>query len=383
MQVATTLADHHALRRRQIATRVVFFIAGFGKAAWAPLVPFAKARLGVDDGTLGLLLLCLGAGSIVSMPLTGALAGRIGCRTVIVLSALLMCAGLPLLASVDGMPWFVVTLIVFGAAAGSIDVAMNIQAIAVERQGNRPVMSGFHGLYSVGGMVGAAGATALLGLGATPFVETLCVAGAMLVALLYASPNLLADGEATNGPVFVRPHGIVLLIGALAFSVFLTEGAVLDWSGVFLTSVRGMAPSYAGLGYAAFALTMTIGRLTGDRIVQRFGNLRVIALGALCAALGFGIATLAPSWPFTLAGYALVGAGCSNIAPVLFTSAGRQTLMPHQLAVSAITTLGYAGILAGPAAIGFISHMTSLTTAFLCVTVLLLGVSASARFLRV
>ena len=164
---------------------------------------------------------------------------------------------------------------------------------------------------------------------------------------------------------------------------FLTEGAVLDWSAVFLTSARGMSRAYAGLGYAAFAATMTVGRLSGDRIVRRFGGGRVIVFGGLCAAAGFVLATLIPSWPATLLGYALVGVGCSNIVPVLFSSVGRQTAMAENVAVPAITTLGYAGILAGPAAVGFVAHATSLSTAFLILAVMLLGVAASGRLLRV
>jgi MFS family permease len=173
-----------------------------------------------------------------------------------------------------------------------------------------------------------------------------------------------------------------LFIGVLCFIMFMTEGAVLDWSAVFLTSARGMETSYAGLGYAAFALTMTIGRLLGDRIVQRFGGTNIIIFGGLCAAAGFALATLVLAWQVALLGYALVGVGCSNIVPVLFTSVGRQTIMPESVAVPAITTLGYAGILVGPAAIGFAGHVASLSAAFLIVAFLLLGVAASGRVLR-
>ena len=174
----------------------------------------------------------------------------------------------------------------------------------------------------------------------------------------------------------------MLFIGALCFILFLTEGAVLDWSAVFLTSVRGMDASHAGLGYAAFALTMTIGRLTGDRVVRSVGPVRTVIFGGLCAAGGVALATLIPSWQVALLGYALVGVGCSNIVPVLFSSVGRQTIMPENVAIPAITTLGYAGILVGPAAIGFVSHSANLQTAFMILAVLLLGVAASGRLLR-
>jgi MFS family permease len=401
-----TSAIASAARRQQLSTRIVFFIVGLAMAAWAPLVPFAKARVGINEGELGLLLLCLGTGSMLTMPLAGALAARLGCRFVTVGAAILLCAALPLLASVSSVPLLVAALLVFGAGVGAIDVAMNIQAIIVERASGRSMMSGFHGLFSLGGIVGAGGMTALLAAGATPFVATLVVTAGIVVALAIAAPHLLTYGRRSDGPIFALPRGVVLFIGVLCFIGFLAEGAVLDWSAVFLTSAHGMATAYAGLGYAAFALTMTICRLAGDRIVRRAGGSNVIMFGGICAAVGFALTTLpmsaqvalsgpaamsgqlamsgplALSWQVALLGYALLGVGCANIVPVLFTGVGRQTVMAENVAVPAIMTLGYAGILVGPVAIGFVAHVASLSVAFLILALLLLGVAASGRVLR-
>jgi predicted MFS family arabinose efflux permease len=263
-----------------------------------------------------------------------------------------------------------------------MDVTMNIQAIIVERASGRPMMSGFHGFFSLGSIAGAAGVTVLLSIGTSPLTATIVVVAGFAVALAAAGPHLLPYGGNRDGPAFAIPRGVVWFIGALCFVLFLTEGAVLDWSAVFLTSARGVDPSYAGVGYAAFALTMTIGRLTGDRIVQRFGSTTIIISGGLCAAVGFAIVTTVPLWSVSVLGFALIGAGCSNVVPVLFTSIGRQTTMPENVAVPAMTALGYAGILAGPAAIGFVAQATSLSAAFLIVAVLLSGVAASGRLLR-
>jgi predicted MFS family arabinose efflux permease len=382
MPSAVTDTHPTAGHAEQIATRIVFFVIGVAISAWAPLVPFAKSRTAIDEGTLGLLLLCLGVGSFVTMPLAGALAARFGCRRVILVSATLICLALPLLATLAS-PWrLAATLLVFGAGLGSIDVTMNIQAVIVERASGRSMMSGFHGLYSAGGIAGAVCVTALLGAGASPFAATLCVIGGIIIALAVCAPHLLPYGSESAGPIFALPHGVVLFIGALCFVAFLAEGAVLDWSAVFLTSVRGMRVANAGLGYAIFSLTMTIGRLTGDRFVQRLGGANVIVFGGLCATAGFALATSLPFWQATLLGYALIGVGCANIVPVLYTSAGRQTTMPEHLAIPAITTLGYAGILAGPAAIGFVAQAASLTVAFAILAVLQLGVAVGGRVLR-
>jgi hypothetical protein len=287
------------------------------------------------------------------------------------------------LATASAMPILFITLFVFGAGVGSADCVTNIQAVIVERASGRTLMSGFHGLFSVGGIVGAGGVAAFLSLGAAPLTAILCVIIAIIVAMIFAAPNLLPYGSQGDGPAFAVPHGVVLFIAVLCFIVFLAEGAVLDWSAVFLTSVHRADPAYAGLGYAAFATTMTIGRLAGDMIVRRAGSTNIIIYGGLCAAAGFAIATFGSAWEAGLVGYALVGAGCANIAPILYTAVGRQTLMPEHLAVPAISTIGYAGILAGPAVIGFVAHGSSLSTAFLMVAALLVGVAGSGRFLRV
>ncbi|MGY2374028.1 MFS transporter [Pseudomonas sp. SDO524_S393] len=369
-------------RLEQMSTRIAFFIAGFGIAAWAPLVPYAKARAQLGEGTLGLLLLCLGVGSIIAMPLAGILASRYGCRRVLTAGTLMICLALPMLATVSSIPLLIAALFVFGAGLGTVDSTVNLQAVIVERASGKTMMSGFHGLFSLGGIVGAAGVTGLLGLGLAPLHATLVAVVVMVLALLKAGPHLLPYGSESSGPAFAVPHGVVLFIGCLCCIVFLTEGAVLDWSAVFLSAERGMDEAYAGLGYAAFALTMTVGRLTGDAIVRRLGATRVIVTGGVLAASGLLLATLFPAWEAALLGYALVGAGCSNIVPVLYTAVGKQKVMPEHIAVPAITTLGYAGILAGPAVIGFIAHGSSLATAFVLLAVLLIGVAVSGKILK-
>ncbi|SEP95076.1 Predicted arabinose efflux permease, MFS family [Faunimonas pinastri] len=369
-------------RAEQFATRTVFFIPGFAGAAWAALVPFAKARLGISDGTLGLLLLCLGAGSVVTMPLAGAMAGRFGCRRVLTVAAIAAAITLPLLATVSSIAPFVLTLLLFGASIGTMDVVINIQAIIVERASGRSMMSGFHGMFSVGGILGAGGMALLLSLGTSPLAASLCIAGLMLLALAISANKLLPYGSESGGPAFAVPHGVVLLIGVLCCVCFLAEGAVLDWSAVFLTQVHRIPTSYAGLGYAAFATTMTFGRLTGDRVVERLGGRHVMMVGGVLAALGFALGTFIPSWEVALLGYALVGAGCSNIVPVLFSAVGRQNVMPERIAVPAVTTLGYAGILAGPAGIGFIAHLSSLPVAFLVIAAMMLGLGFSGSLLQ-
>ncbi|WP_447885818.1 MFS transporter [Serratia fonticola] len=364
----------------QNATRLAFFIAGLAMATWAPLVPFAKTRINIDDGSLGLLLLCIGVGSIMAMPLTGLLTGKFGCRRVILLAGIALCIDLPLLVLMDSTLGMALALLLFGAAIGMIDVAMNIQAVVVERASNRAMMSGFHGFFSVGGIAGAGGVSALLWVGLGPLQATLIAVVAILALLLIASKNLLREsGGDKEGPMFVLPRGWVMFIGLLCFIMFLAEGSMLDWSALYLTTMRGMDHNQAGLGYALFSIAMTIGRLNGDRVVNAMGRYQVLLLGSLCAAIGLALAITIDSAIASLIGFMLVGVGASNVVPILFSAAGNQRVMPANLAIASVTTVGYAGILAGPAVIGLIAQVSSLTFALACVAALLLIVTASAK----
>ncbi len=367
-------------RTEQHATRAAFFLPGFATAAWAPLVPFAKTRTGLDEGSLGLVLLCLGAGSLLAMPLAGVFAARHGCRAVMVATLLMVLASLPLLAIAPSPSTLGLALFVFGAGVGACDCTMNIQAVMVERDSGRPMMSGFHAFYSIGGAVGAAAMTALLALHLPPWLVCLLASAVMAALLAVSLPYWRTDKAPTGAPVFAVPRGVVLGIGVLCFVAFLAEGAILDWSAVFLHEVQQVPSSRAGLGYMSFAIAMTVARLFGDRAVAALGRHRAILLGSLVAAAGFAMATFAPGLALAMTGYALVGVGCANIVPALFSMAGNQKAMPESLAIPAITTLGYAGILAGPALIGFVAQASSLVVAFasVAVTLVLLGLSARA-----
>jgi predicted MFS family arabinose efflux permease len=380
LSVLTEIATVGDQERR--ATRMLFFIGGISAAAWAALVPFAKSRVGLDDGALGLLLLCLGAGSILAMPTAGALVVRYGCRKVLTVATVILCVALPLLAMVSSFPSLAVTLFIFGAALGSADCAFNIQAVIIETESKRPLMSGFHGFYSLGGIVGAVTVSGVLTLGAKPLIGALTGVALMFTLLAAAYRGLLPYGSVSKGPLLAVPRGIVLFLGALCFVVFLVEGAMLDWSAVFLSEIRGVPSAEAGFGYACFSVAMTLGRLAGDAIVKKLGPRVIVAGGGSLAVLGIILSTVVPSWQISLVGYALIGLGCSNIVPVLFSAAGRQKTMPQALAVPALTTLGYAGILAGPAGIGFIARHSSLAAAFLWLAALMVGVAISSLVLK-
>lgn len=359
-----------------LATRLTFFIAGFVTATWAVIVPYARANTGVNEATLGTLLLCLGVGALIAMPLTGSLTTRFGCRRVIVAALALVMLSTPLLAAISHPVLLGLVLLVFGIGVGVTDCAMNIQAILVEKASPAPLMSGFHGMYSFGGIAGAGLMTLLLTLGVNVIVATVLITLTVIVLTALSYPGLLTYANPREGAAFAMPRGIVLLLGMVCFSVFLTEGTVLDWSAVYLTQVRDMPETLGGLGYTCFAVAMTAARMTGDRVVANLGRLTVVVGGALTAAAGLALVIFIASWPLSLIGYILIGAGCANIVPVMFSAVGQQSVMPQSVAVPAMTTMGYLGVLSGPAVIGYVAHFSSLTLAFSFIMALMMFVGA-------
>jgi Major Facilitator Superfamily len=363
----------------RFATRLAFLVAGFGVACWAPLVPFAKARLQIGDGMLGLLLLCLGLGSIAAMLATGALSARYGSRPIILGGGFGMALLLPLLVLAGSPLSLGLTLLAFGAALGSLDVAMNIHAVDVERAAAKPLMSGFHALFSVGGFIGATLITFLLSSNMAPIVSTLFASVLMVIAMALAAPRLMRAAHAQKTPLLAVPHGIVLLLAALAAVMFLVEGAVLDWSALLVTGKGLVIEAKGGLAYSMFAVTMTAGRLGGDFVTARIGDRAMLFWGGIAAMGGFALVLMAPVASIAMSGFLLVGLGASNIVPVLFRRAGSQRAMPTGLAVAAITTAGYAGILVGPGAIGLAAKSAGLPIAFGLLAALIGAVVLSAR----
>ncbi len=378
--IASPRAEARPGRAQQMSTRVIFLLSGFAMSAWAPLVPFVKARLDISDGTLGLLLLCIGAGSTLSMPLTGMLTGKFGCKAVIILALVLICIDLPLLTLMNTSFGMALALLLFGVAMGMVDVAMNVHAVVVEKASGRAMMSGFHGFFSIGCILGALAVSGLLSLNFIPLTASLVVIALVLISLFAVSKHLWQDTRNKQGdPMLVLPRGWVIFLGLLCFVMFMTEGAMLDWSALFLTTERAVSPHHAGMGYTLFALAMTIGRLSGDKVVNYFGRRKVLFFGSLISCAGLLLSVCIDSLYAVAVGFVMVGFGASNLVPIMFSAAGNQKTMPANLAIASVTTLGYAGILAGPALVGFIAQIFSLSIALSFVAALMLLVTASAR----
>jgi len=369
--------------RAKLATRLAFVAAGFGVACWAPLVPFAKTRCNLGDDTMGLVLLLMGAGSIVAMPLAANLSSRFSCRPVVVSAGMGLAVILPLLSIVSSPIALGVALFAFGIFLGSLDVAMNLHAVDVERTSEKPLMSGFHALFSIGGFLGSGFVTALLSRGISPGSSTILSSAILVVLILVALPRMLSNRETNKQPLFAIPRGVVLVIAIFAAISFLVEGALLDWGALLLVGDHLVSAAHGGLGYMLFSIAMTLSRFAGDGIVARFGNRIVLTLGGVTAFLGLCGLLLAPVAWIGLVGFVFVGLGAGNIVPILFRLAGAQHTMPKGLAVAALTTAGYGGMLIGPAVIGFLSKGIGLHSAFWFLAALLACVPIFGKYLTV
>ncbi len=363
------------LKWQQYAVRAIFFFSGFGCATWAPLVPIVKQGLSVSDDIMGMLLLCIGIGSFLSMPLSGALARKYGCRKVITIASIIFIIILLAITQVNSVYQLVPLLLVFGSAMGLIDVVMNINAVFVEQASGRSIMSNFHAMWSIGCFVGAGIFGIWLSLGLSPLMATIIAVLIMLALLSLCYGKLLPYGakeDEKESTLLAIPKGIIIFFSIIIGISFLAEGAVMDWSGIYITEVHGMDIALAGTGYSIYSVAMFLTRITGDYAVNRFGKKIMVAGGLLLSFIGFMLLVFASWEPLIFSAFFLMGIGLANVVPVIYSLAGNQTDMPSGQAVAAMGTFGYLGMLCGPAAIGYISNATSLNWAFGVLAVLII-----------
>jgi MFS family permease len=370
-----------SLRLARAAVAAIFFINGAATANWLVRIPAVQAKLGLGAGALGLALLGVAVGALLAMPRTGHLVARHGSRPVTRAAALLFAATLPLPALAPNPFVLVLALVALGAGHGSLDVAMNAQASTVERRYGRPIMSGFHALFSAGGLVGATvgGFVADHRIGqAGHLVTTALVAG--VLGAVVTRGMVPAHADAANGDAApARPRGILLTLGIMAFCVLLGEGAMADWSALYLRDITGAGPGLAAAGYAAFSLAMAAGRFIGDRLTVRFGATTLVRGGGVLAALGLAFALVLGSPWAAIVGFATVGAGFSVAFPLMLARAGSVPGTSAGTAIATVSVFGYAGFLAGPPLIGFVAQAVTLRGGLAVVIVTSLVVAGLAR----
>jgi MFS family permease len=360
-------------------------VDGIGFGMWAAFLPTFKTKLALSDSGLSIPLFAMVTGSLVSMPVAGRFVGLRGSRGVVLVSAIGYCGILPLLALAASFPggvaFFTLAALGYGAAKGALDVSANAQAIEVERAGGRPIVSACHGSWSLGLLCGSTSTAICLELRLPPPTAMLLVGLSLLGVVWIAGCHLRTEDQVdatTARQATIWPRGRLIPIAVLAFFALFCEGAMGDWGAVYLAGEVGVTASSAALGYAGYALAMTVGRFAGDGLVARLGPATLLRASALFVAAGLGAALALRTYPAALIGFALVGLGLANMVPILFRSAGRDRGAGG--AIASVSTVGYLGFLIGPPVIGALSEVVGLSLALAVVVAFGLAIAGSARF---
>jgi MFS family permease len=349
----------------------MFFVSGMAFANWLARIPSVRERLGIGDRVLGFVLLGTAAGALLAFRCAGPLILRWGSRRVTWGSAAAFCALLPFPGLADTAAGATAALFILGAASGLMDVGMNAQAVEVEQRLGRPVLSKLHGIFSLGALAGA-GMGSLAAAAAVPTgPHLLCVAVLLLMPVLLAGSALVPEDSDREVSVGVgKPSGTLLALGAVAFCSSVGEGAMADWTAVYLREILRTGMGTAGLGYAMYSLAMVIGRFAGDRLTTHFGPVRVVRAGGIAVAGGLGLGLALNSVPAMMFAALCVGGGLSIVVPVVFRAGGQLRGIAPGAALATLATLSYSGFLVGPPAIGFIAEEATLRGGLAVVVVL-------------
>ncbi|MCX5563182.1 MFS transporter [Streptomyces sp. NBC_00038] len=383
-----------SLRGARIATFVYFSLCGTLMGTWVVNIPAVEERVGISHATLGGLLVLLGLGAFIGMQVAGRLTDSLGARIVVPATGVLCSAAL-VLPGLPRDPWTLAgALLVFGFCNGCLDVSMNAHAVHVEKAYGRPVMSAFHATFSVGGVLAALVGAATASTGLSPAAGMAAVGALGIVIALVSARALLpaapvaadtdSEGKAGQAPATERrsTSGRIWILAVLALMVMLCEGAANDWSALHVKDVFGAPASTAAFAYGTFAATMTIGRLLADRLVARFGSMAILRYGAATAGVGITIVTVSPWIWAAFVGWALFGLGLSGCVPQLFSAAGHADPAAAGANVSRVAGLGYVGMLAGPAVIGWLTHLVALNHTFVLLILLCAITAVAAGILR-
>ena len=364
--------------RTRLAVSLLFLMNGFVTGSWAPKIPEFKERLGIGESVLGLLILMFGVGSLVLMPIAGGFIARMGSQRVVKVTAVILSPLLLLLTLAPNLWTAVPAMFLLGGFVGAMDVAMNANAVEVEKSMRRAIMSSCHAYWSLGGLIGSAsGGLIMAYLGVLPHAIFITVA--CLLVLAIAWPMILADEphpDAAKEKLRLPMTPLPWIIGIIALFSMVPEGTVLDWGALYLRDELGASVALSGFGFAAFSATMAVMRFAGDHVRDRFGAVLTLRVCTMTALVGLVMAGLAPN---AIIGFALAGIGISNMVPIAFSAAGNMPGLAPGIGLSVATFMGYSGMLFAPSLIGFVAEHTGFAIVFTAVPVLFIVVLLFSR----
>ncbi|KAB2698696.1 MFS transporter [Ochrobactrum sp. Kaboul] len=373
------------ITKERIAVALLFLANGYIFGGWAPKIPEFAARLGLDSAGMGLMILVFGIGSLSMMPVAGALSAQRGSGAVVRIFALAFIPALLIIALVPNVVTAVIVMFYFGGTMAAMDVAMNANAVAVEKSMRRAIMSSCHAFWSLGGLIGAASGGFLIAqFGSTVHALVSTVVAAGLIAVAW--PSVIADkfhhpsGEKQKLTLPRNP--LPWLVGVMALFSMVPEGAIIDWSAYHMRQDLGASVTLAGFGFAAFSFSMAVMRFAGDLVRDRFGAVRTLRACTVIAIIGMLIVGFSTDPYVSLVGFAICGIGISNMVPIAFSMAGNMPGVNPSVGLSIATTLGYSGMLVAPSLIGFVASHSGFGVVFIALPALLLVVLAFSSLAR-
>ena len=380
--ISQTLSLSAPHRINRIAVGAIFFQYGLCFASWASRIPSIQQSIGLSDTQLGLVLIALPVGSIISLPLAGFLTAKAGSRKIVIIATILYSLALVTLGLASSVLHLVTGLFIFGLSGNMLNISINTQAVGVEALYKRSIMASFHGLWSLAGFVGAAIGTFMMGKGIFPYQHFILITVTAITILLISNRSLLKEDAKPEGnqPIFAKPDKSLINLGIIAFCSMICEGAMFDWSGVYFKKVVVADEAWLGAGYTAFMSMMAFGRFFADWATVRFGIKRILQWSGLLTATGLLTAVLFPNIVTAIIGFLMVGMGVSSVVPLVYSAAGRSKVLSPGVALAAVSTMGFFGFVCGPPLIGLVAGATSLRISFSIIAVMGLCVSiVSAR----
>lgn len=361
----------------RIAVSAFFFSQGVCFASWASRIPDIKSSLHLTDAGLGSILLALPAGQLSAMPFSGRLVTHFGSKKVLRICLVLYAICLTNMGLAT-QPWHMaVALYLFGICGNMCNISVNTQAIRAEKLYSRPIMTSFHGAWSIAGFGGAAIGLLMMAIRITPYIHFWIVAALVFTAVLIAQ-KYLQDGKAANPPkraFFSKPNGLLMQLGIIGFCTMATEGAMFDWSGVYFKDVVKTPESLIVVGYASFMIMMATGRFLGDKLILTYGRKRMLQMSGILISVGLFTAVLFPTIITATLGFLTVGFGVSSVVPMVYSSAGKVPGIPPGIALASVSSISFLGFLMGPPVIGYIAEISSLRYSFAVIGLLGFGIT--------
>ncbi|MGV8879961.1 MAG: MFS transporter [Sphingobacteriaceae bacterium] len=367
-------------RLHRIAVSAIFFMYGLCFASWASRIPTIQQNLHLTDTVLGIVLIALPVGLMISLPFSGWFIAKTSSRKIVITAAFAYVFTLVTLGLAENIFQLVAGLFLFGLTGNMLNIAINTQAIGVEALYKRPIMASFHGLWSLAGFTGAAIGTFMIGFKFEPYQHFLIILFIVIIIIILSQRFLLTeDVNSKKGqPIFVRPDKSLINLGIIAFCSMICEGAMFDWSGVYFKKVVLAEGAWIGAGYTSFMFTMTLGRFIADWLTGYFGLKRILQLSGVLTASGLMIAVIFPSMVTAVIGFLFVGLGVSSVVPLVYSVAGRSKVLSPGVALAAVSTIGFLGFLSGPPLIGLVAGATSLRISFMIIAAMGLCISIVA-----